>query len=224
MALIAGRMRLRVRTAGTVRRTISLRVLRDRPYLTIAGLNALLTVHMPLLSIGLPLWIADHSHAPRAIVAPLIAVNTVLAVAFQMRASRGSDTTGGAARCLRLAGFALAACCLILAVVPGLPRAEAVVVLVLAVVALTAGELFQSAGGWGLSYELAVEHQQGAYLSVFWLGVGAQQIAAPLFLGLILSTGPIGWVVLAVLLVAAGLAVPRVTRWAVAVRARVHVS
>lgn len=222
LAVIAVRLPLEGRSpVPRVKRLESLRILSsDRPYLALAWLNALLTLHMPLLSIGLPLWIAGHSHAPRAIVAPLLAVNTVLAVALQVRASRGAETATGAARRLRHAGYALAACCLLLAVLPPLPTGWAIALLVLAMVALTGGELFQSAGGWGLSYSLARPGQEGAYLSLFWLGVTAQQIVAPALVAGVVLLGPAAWGVVAGVMVAAGLACAPVTRWAVAARGR----
>jgi hypothetical protein len=200
---------------ASVRRRVSFQVLADRPFLALAGLNALLTLHMPLLSVGIPVWIAEHSHAPRAVIAPLLAVNTVLVVALQVRASHGSGTSAGAARRLRQAGLALAVCCLLLAVLPHLSEVPAIALLVAAMVALTGGELFQSAGGWGLSYALARPGQEGAYLSMFWLGVAVQQIAAPVLLATVVQVGAVGWIALAAIVTAAGLAAPLAARRAV---------
>ena len=220
VAVIAGRLSLRGATGNPLRRTVSLRALTDWPYLTLAALNGVITLHMPLLGIAIPLVVAQHYEVPKTIAAPLFALNTVLAVAFQVRASRGSEHAGGAAKRLTQAGYALVVCCGLLAVVPGLPLVAAVVVLVAAIVALTVGELFQSAGGWGLSYELARDGQQGAYLSVFWLGLSVQSIAAPVLISVVLAAGVFGWVALSAVLAVAGLLVPPVTRWAQAVRAR----
>ena len=215
LPLLSGAVRLR--------RSISLRVLRDRPYLQLAALNAILTMHMTLLSVGVPLWIAEHTHAPTVIVAPLLIVNTVLAVAFQVRASRGSDTEAGAAASLRLGGLCLAICCLLLALASPAPAAAAVALLVLSMVALTGGELLQSAGGWGLSYQLARDGEQTAYLSVFWLGVSIQQIMAPLVVAAVLVAGAGAWIALGALLAFAGLAVPLSARRVTAARAHEQV-
>lgn len=89
-------------------------------------------------------------------------------------------------------------------------------------VALTGGELFQSAGGWGGSYLLAVPGQEGVYLSVFWLGVAVQQIAAPVLVSLVVTAGSTGWVVLAALFAVCGLAAPPIGRWAQAQAAARH--
>jgi hypothetical protein len=212
LAAIASRLALLHLTAG-VRRKMSLRVLKDGPYLAVAMLNAVLTMHMTLLSVAIPLWVVRHSHAPRAIVAPLLIMNTVLAVGFQVRASRGADTAKAASARLRTGGLAMAACCLLLSLVPPLPSGVAIAFLALSMVALTAGELFQSAGGWGLSYQLAREGEQAAYLSVFWLGVSIQQIAAPLAVAAVLVAGASAWIALGMLLAVAGMAVPAATRW-----------
>jgi len=199
---------------GMVRRSISFEVLRDRPYLALAVLNAVLTLHMTLLSVGMPLWITEHSNAPVAVIAPLLAVNTILAITFQVRASRGSETTAGAVRALRIASVSLAACCVLLILVPPLPAVVAVGVLLVAMIALTSGELFQSAGGWALYFNLARDGQHGAYLSLFWLGVSIQQILAPIAVVGAISVGSVGWVALAGLFVLAGIAVPLTSRWA----------
>lgn len=219
LAAMASRLPLLAGAPG-LRRRLSPRVLKDVPYLMLATLNAVLTIHMTLLTVGLPLWIAEHTHAPRAIIAPLLIVNTVLAVALQVRASRGADTATGAAERLRVGGLALAACCLLLSLAPPLPAGPAVALLVVGMVALTGGELFQSAGGWGLSYELAREGEQAAYMSVFWLGVSIQQIVAPVLIAAVLVAGASAWVALGALLALAGLSVPAIARRALAARAR----
>jgi hypothetical protein len=218
-AMAAGLPVLAEAAGARLRRPLSFGVLRDRPYLVIAVLNAVLTIHMTLLSLGVPVWIAEHSHAPRAVIAPLLIVNTVLAVLFQVRASRGADTIAGAAARLRSSGLALAACCAMLAVVPPLPAAAAVAILAVGMVALTTGELFQSAGGWGLSYELARDGEQAAYLSVFWLGFGLQQAIAPIVVAAVVVTGASGWLALGAFLAVIGLAVPRSAQRAAAPRA-----
>ncbi|HEV2376579.1 MAG TPA: MFS transporter [Streptosporangiaceae bacterium] len=215
LAVIAVTLPLAAATGSArARREISLKVLADRPFLVLTGINAILTLHMPLLSVGIPLWIAEHSHAPRAIVGPLLVVNTILCITLQVRASRGSDSPPGAARRLRQAGLALAVCCLLLALLPRLGMVPAIALLVAAMVALTGGELWQSAGGWGLSYALARPGQEGAYLSMFSLGAAVQQIAAPVLVATVVQVGTVGWVGLAALVAVTGLIAPLTATWA----------
>ncbi|WP_328663837.1 MFS transporter [Streptomyces sp. NBC_00328] len=214
LATLAARLPVLSAPAKSLRRRFSVRVLRDGSFLSFTGINAVLTMHMTLLSIGIPLWIVGHTAVSSALISPLVAVNTVLAVALQVRASRNTDTITGAARALVRAGICLAVCCLLLVAAPKLPVVLAVGVLVLAMVALTGGELFQSAGGWGGSYLLAVPGEEGVYLSVFWLGVAVQQIAAPVLVSVVVTSGTTGWAVLAALFAVCGLAAPLIGRWA----------
>jgi hypothetical protein len=214
LATLASRLPVLSAPAKSLRRRFSVSVLRDGSFLSFTGINAVLTMHMTLLSIGIPLWIVGHTAVSSALISPLVAVNTVLAVALQVRASRDTDTIAGAARALVRAGICLAVCCLLLVAAPKLPVVLAVGVLLLAMVALTGGELFQSAGGWGGSYLLAVPGEEGVYLSVFWLGVAVQQIAAPVLVSVVVTSGTTGWAVLAALFAVCGLAAPLIGRWA----------
>lgn len=213
-AALASRLPLLNAPGKSLRKRFSAKVLKDGSFLAFTGINAVLTMHMTLLSIGIPLWIVGHTKVSPAVIAPLVAVNTVLAVILQMRASRGTETIAGASRALLWAGASLAVCCLLLIAAPKLPVILAVGVLLLAMIALTGGELWQSAGGWGGSYLLAVPGQEGVYLSVFWLGVAIQQIAAPLLISLVVTVGATGWVVLAALFAVSGVAAPAIGRWA----------
>jgi hypothetical protein len=65
-------------------------VLRDRPYLAISALNGLLMTYGAVLTVGLPLWIVRRTHAPAWTVAGAFLLNTALAVALQVPASRGA--------------------------------------------------------------------------------------------------------------------------------------
>ncbi|MES5821051.1 MFS transporter [Streptomyces sp. RG80] len=214
LATLASRLPVLSAPAKSLRRRFSVSVLRDGSFLSFTGINAVLTMHMTLLSIGIPLWIVGHTEVSSAVIAPLVAVNTVLAVALQVWASRDTETIAGASRALVRAGVSLALCCVLVTAAPKLPVVLAVGVLLLAMIALTGGELYQSAGGWGGSYLLAAPGQEGVYLSVFWLGVAIQQIAAPLLVSLVVTTGTVGWTVLAALFALCGFAAPVIGRWA----------
>ncbi|HEV2373473.1 MAG TPA: MFS transporter [Streptosporangiaceae bacterium] len=190
------------------------RIASDRAFLTLTGLNGVLAIHMTVLSIGLPLWVTFHTHAPPVVVAPLLAVNTVLTVALQVRLSKGSDSPSGAARAARNAGLALCCSALLMAFSAKPGAIVAVIVLVVAVTAHTLGELWQSAGGWGLSYALAPAESRASYLAFFSLGVTAQGIVGPAVVTAgVIAVGTTGWVVLAVVLLLTGLTLPMVRPW-----------
>ncbi len=186
--------------------------LRNVRFLAVAGVNAVMVLHMSLLSVGIPLWATLHTAAPLWVVGPILLINTVLAVTLQVRVSRGVETVSGGSRALMTAGVFLAACCLLLSVAGAVGAVGAVAVVVLATVALTAGELYQSAAGWSLSYGLAPQERQGEYIAVFGLGVGGQYTVGPALLTVgVIAAGPAGWIALAVVfLVAAGLVRPAV--------------
>lgn len=188
--------------------------LRDRPYLALTLLDAALMTHVTLLSVAVPLWVTGHTAAPTAVVPILILTNTALAVALQVRfASQGESSRAGRTA-LQRAGLCLAACCLLLAPTGATSPAGTVVLLVLAVVALTAGELWEAAGSWSLSYRFARTDRESEYLSVFSLGSTAQYVVAPVVLtSLVLDAHAVGWIALAGAFVAVALTVRPVVAW-----------
>jgi MFS family permease len=187
--------------------------LRDRGYVAVTALNGVLSFQFIVLTLALPLWLADHTGAPRWLVSPLLLCNTLLVVTLQVRASRGSETVRGAALAMRRAGWALAASCVLYAVAGGRGALAAGLLLAAAVVVHTAGELWQAAGGFGLSYELAADHAQGQYQGVFALGMNGARAFAPVILTtLCLGAGAPGWLALGIVFAAAGVATPPVAR------------
>ncbi|HET9059453.1 MAG TPA: MFS transporter [Acidimicrobiales bacterium] len=209
----------------SARRRVALRAsgpLTDAPFAMLSLTNAVLLVHMTLLSIGIPLWVTEHTKSPRAVVGALFVINTVGAALFQVRASRGAGTPEGAARLLRKAGTALGVECLLLAWAPSLGALLATAVLVAAIVAHTGGELFQSAGGWELSFSLARKGQEARYISTFNLGMSAQQVLGPLLITFVAANGAVAWGVVATAVVLAGLCAVPLARWASTGRLVLH--
>jgi MFS family permease len=186
-------------------------LLRDWSFLALGLLNGVLALHITILEVAMPLWVIQHTRAQTWTVPFLLAVNTVLAVAFQVPASRGADTVGGAVAVLRRAAVVAAAACALF--VPSAWVAGAALLLpllVAAVAVLTGAELLQSAGGWGLSFGLAPAGAQGSYLGAFSLGYTVQDLLGPLLVvALVIGGGWWGWLVLAALFLAAGLLLAR---------------
>jgi MFS family permease len=186
------------RSAPQGLRGMRLTALRDRAYLRISALNGLLSLHISILGVAVPLWAVYHTSAPRAIVGPLLIVNTVLAVALQARVARDTHTVGAGITAMRRAGLALISCCLLFALASMWDTGGAVAGLVGAVALMTAGELFQSAGGWSLSYGLAPQHARAEYLATFSLGASAQYIVGPAIVTVgVIEHGTLGWLGLA---------------------------
>ncbi|MET7796318.1 MFS transporter [Streptomyces decoyicus] len=186
---------------------------RDVRFLLLSVTNGILYAHMPILSVAFPLWVITRTDAPRALVGVALTINTVMAVMLQIRLSKGGDDLGRAGRKQRLAGLALAAFCVLVAFTRSVDGLTATFLLLLAAVALTLGELWQSAGGWGISYGLAPEAQRTYYLSVYQLGATGCTVAGPAVLVMaVVDVGPAGWAGLAALLALTGLVTPALTR------------
>jgi Major Facilitator Superfamily len=182
----------------------------DRVTVSAAAVNGCLSLHMTLLGVGIPLWLVRHTRAPHFLIAILVATNTVLAVLLQVRFTRGADSRPGAAKALRRAGLSLALCCLLLAAAPSGTSAQAAVLLLAAGVALTGAELWQSAGGWGLSFSLAPEGRRNEILALFGMGVSLQQVVVPpLVTVVVFRAGLAGWAALAGAVAACGLVAGR---------------
>jgi hypothetical protein len=205
------------RVTSTTKRALP--VLRDLPYLSLGLLNGVLSIHHCVLLIGLPLWLSEHTQVPRVVLSWLFLLNTAMAVLLQVRASRGSDTVRGAARALGTSAIATGAACLLFAPAAHVPALVATCLLVSGTVALTLGELLQSAGCWGLSFGLTKGGAHGSYQGGFSMGDALRDAVGPiLVVSLAISNGVVGWLVLCGMFVIAGALVSPATRWASAHR------
>jgi MFS family permease len=194
------------RASGSVFSAI--RGFRDWRYVALSTLNGTLCLHVTILSVGIPLWTVTATEAPTAVVPILVFVNTVMAVVLQVPFSRGADDAKGASRALRRGGLALAACSVAFAYAHGTSAAVALAVLLIGLVLLTFGELWQSVGGWQLSYLFAPEGRKTTYLSVFNLGSTSEGIIGPSLITIVvIGTGRVGWLGLAVFFLLASLLV-----------------
>ncbi|MFD7919949.1 MFS transporter [Streptomyces sp. NPDC059740] len=188
-------------------------VLRDRPFVALTLLNAALGMNLGLFTVALPLYIAAHTDVPVALYSVLVLVNTVSATLFQVRVSRGTDTVRGAARAQLRAGVMLAGCCVLFALADGRTLWLAGAFLVAGCAVHVTGELYQAAGSWGLSFELAPEHAVGQYQGLFGVGRDLGQVLTPLVAtGAMVGWGWGGCLALGAMFLVAGLAVPPVAR------------
>lgn len=185
---------------------------RDLRFMGLAVCCGLLYLSASLLDVALPLQIGGHTAAPTWVFAPLLLLNTGLAITLQVRASRGSETVSGAARANRQAGAALLGACLLLPLAAVPDAAVTVVVLVLATMLLTAGELLSSAGSWGLSYELAPTARQAEWLGAFGVLSQLAQVPGPALAALTVEQGLPAWVLLGVAFLLVGLICPVLAR------------
>ena len=196
-----------------------LRVIGDRPYVSLAGLMGVLALCWAMLSSGLPLWVALHTHAPRAISAVVVLISCLGIAALQVRVSRRIPDPRRAARAAGLSGAALALSCLLIAATSGLGPWPAVALILVAAGLHVTGELLFVAASWGLSVPLMPEDAPSEYQGAFATGEAVALMAAPaLMTTLVAGWGTPGWLVLALIFLLPATATAPVTRWALRTR------
>jgi len=194
---------------------------RDPHYLALAAICGVLTLCWAMMSTALPIWVADHTEAPRALSGVLVVISSVAIAALQVRATRTASTPQRAARVAVLSATALAASCVLFALASGPAAATAAVVLLAGGVAHVAGELLFVAASWGLSVPLMPDGRAGEYQGVFATGEAAALAVAPLLMTVVVvGWGQAGWLALGALFVVATLPAPAITRGALRARSR----
>ncbi|MFD0416581.1 MFS transporter [Streptomyces sp. NPDC127108] len=193
-----------------------LAVLRDRPYALVTLLNTVLLMRMPLLSLGIPLWLTERTDAPAWLVSALFVLNTLGVMAFQVPAARSVSGIPTAVRAVRRSGVLMLAACAVFALsaAAGGPWTAASV-LVAASVVLLAAEMLQSAGSWQLGFDLAPTGRVGEYQGFFGTGVTVARTLGPLILTtLLVEWGAPGWLLLGGVILVASYAMGPAVRWA----------
>ncbi|WP_132190501.1 MULTISPECIES: MFS transporter [Kribbella] len=203
---VAG-LAVRMDASGSAEASRGRSPLRDRTYVASTVLNAVLAIHFGLTTVGIPLWVADHTDAPTIVVSALLLVNTAYVALFQVRASRGTQNLRTAGRSVRRAGLLLLIACLLFAVAGHLGAAAAVAVLFLAALASSAAETQGEAGGWGMAFELADPTRAGAYQGLSQTGNALALMLAPAVVTTTaIDHGTPGWIALGTLFAATGTA------------------
>lgn len=203
------------RVAGEKGRGDALGVLRDRPYALVTLLNTVLLLRMPLLSLGIPLWISERTEAPTWLVSALFVLNTGAVMLFQVRMARGVRGPVSATRAVRRSGLVMLASCAVFALSAGVSPWVAVGVLTAGAALQVVAEMQQSAGSWQLSFDLAPADRVGEYQGFFGTGVTVARTAGPLVLtSLLVGWGTPGWLLLGGLMLAASYAMGPAVRWA----------
>jgi MFS family permease len=188
--------------------------LKDRPFLAYTVLSGAMYMQYFVLALLLPVWVVYHTHAPRWSVSAFVIINTIMVVLFQVRVGKTVQTIrqGGAA--FRRAGVIFLVSCSAIGLATGLPVWAALLLLAGAVIVHTYGELWQSSGMFALDFGLAPEHAQGQYQGLVGMANGAGQALSPFVLiGLVLTGGRLGFVLLGAWFALLGLAAPAVARW-----------
>ncbi|WP_409472947.1 hypothetical protein [Streptomyces sp. HC307] len=183
--------------------------------MVVTVLDAVLSFQGHVLVFALPLWIVGHSKAPQWLIGACAVVNTLMVVAFQVRASRGVVDNASAGRVAVRSGVAFLLGMAAIAAAAGMPGWLAAVLIGAGVVVHTIGELWHTAASLELSFGLAPAQAQGQYSGLHATGTGLVSSLAPSVLALFcLTWGVPGWLALGGVFVLAGLAMPYAVRWA----------
>jgi MFS family permease len=188
--------------------------LADRPFVVYTAVAGFMFMEYLVTVLLLPLWVVDHTRAPRWSVSLFLLINTLLVVLFQVRVGSRVKTIRQGGTALRRAGAIFLLSCSAMGFAAGLPGWAALLLLAAAVALHTCGELWHSSATFALDFGLPPEHAQGQYQGLVGIGTGAGQAAAPvLLIGLCLSLGLAGWVGLGASFALVGLTAPALAAW-----------
>ena len=189
-------------------------VLRDHPFAALGGILGLFWLHGNIFNQLIPLWAITMTDAPKPVLGALFALNTVMAVTLQVRATRGATSMPGSVRLLRRAMFATALACPVVALSGMTHGWVTVAVLALAVALTTTTELWGSAAQWFFQAEIPPADQRGVYNGAVRSLNGVTQMVGPASLTfLAVRTGGWGWWLIAGLFTAGALTVRPVIDW-----------
>jgi hypothetical protein len=159
--------------------------------------NGVLIMHMELLEVGMPLWVMNHTQAPAWTTSALLFTNVLVAIGFQMRVCRTVTDVTSAARAMRRGGYCLLSASAVFALTGTLNPLLCAIALFGAVALLTLTELLQSAGSWGLSYDLADTARLGEYQGAWSVGTQLVRSCGPFLVTRALSAlDTTGWLVI----------------------------
>ena len=191
-----------------------LAALKDKAFVSYTALSGAMYMQYFVLIVLLPVWVVYHTSAPRWTVSAFVIVNTVIVVLFQVRVGKTVQNIRQGGVAFRRAGVLFLVSCSAIGLATGIPSWAAVLLLASAVALHTFGELWHASGTYALDFGLAPPHAQGQYQGLMGMGTGTGQALAPILLiGLVLSLGRLGFVLLGVCFALLGLTGPAVARW-----------
>ncbi|MFD3546540.1 MFS transporter [Streptomyces sp. NPDC058655] len=194
-------------------------VFADRPFLAFTALYGAMGLQYPVVSLLLPIWISEHTEAPRWTVAALFAVNSLFCVLMQTRIGSRIETPHDGGRAFRTAGLLFLVSCPMMALAAYTPVWAAAGLVLAAIFVHSLGEVWESSAGFALGFGLAPDHAQGQYQGVLGLGFSAGQALAPAILTtVVLGLGTTGWLLLASFFAALGAVGPSLARWGMRTR------
>ncbi|TDP97956.1 MFS transporter [Labedaea rhizosphaerae] len=182
---------------------------RSRQYAVVGLLLGCLFTCTSVLTIGLPLLVLSHFAEHRWLIGFCLALHTAIAIVLQIRLSRGTSDIRGACRAGVIGGSVLAVACLLFyaGARTSTQLTVGVGLLLLAVAALSIGELLVSAATWGLSVSLRKHDLTAHNQSVWSMYISLPQLLGPFVVVWALHQfGDAGWPALGALILLAALA------------------
>lgn len=186
-------------------------VARDRRFLMLTLLNAVILLYSSVLTVALPLWIAAEAHSLLWLISVAAAINTGAVLVLQVPVARGITGVATAARAGRrgatLIGFGIALFPVAGAVPGNLLKALVIVAQALLV---AVGEVLYAAGSWELVYRLSPPESLAEYQGLFNLGLDVSLLVAPALFGWLASAKhTAGWLAVAAAFIACALLLRR---------------
>ncbi|MEU9210509.1 MFS transporter [Streptomyces sp. NPDC048415] len=190
--------------------------LRDLPYLALTAASSVASLQYFVLVTGLPVWIVLHTAVPRWVAAVVLFFEAAIVAATQVPATRSIDGPRSAARLLALSGPLFLVSWILIAMASGPAAWLAITLLLVGVVVHSLAEVWQAGGAFELSFALARPEAHGQYQGVFGLGYGLTEAVAPIVvIAMCVNWGKPGWIILGVIVAAAGFVCALVERiWA----------
>ncbi|MFF0431224.1 MFS transporter [Streptomyces sp. NPDC004327] len=200
-------------------------VFADRPFLAFTAYYGAMGLQYPVVSLLLPIWISQHTEAPRWTVAALFAVNSAFCVLMQTRIGSRVETPYDGGRAFRAAGLLFLVSCPLMALAAYAPVWAAAGLVLAAIFVHSLGEVWESSACFAVGFALAPQHAMGQYQGVLGLGFNAGQALAPAILTtVVLGLGTAGWLLLALFFAALGAAGPALARWGMRTRPQPEVA
>lgn len=182
-------------------------VLRDRPFLLLAAANVIFALCSTLLTIGVPVYVAEALHAPFWVIGALIALSTVLIATLQTVVVRLLEPYRRT-RALMFTGLLWGSWCALLALSLVLPQALLLPSLFAATCIYALAELIHDPTSNALVAEIGPDALRGRYLAIFQLSWSIANILAPALFTLLFTIQPmLPWLVTAGLILCASLTI-----------------
>jgi hypothetical protein len=196
-----------------------LEALRDLPFVAVIVATSLLSTDSIVLMLAVPIWIVTYTSAPAIVVSAVMLTKMAMTALLAVRFSRNADTAARAAATLRRGGLVLGLALVLVSSTAHLDTAVTVLLLLLATVVHTLGDLLCGNASAGLSYALSKQHLIGQYQGVTTLGFGVAAVVGPVCLTTILLNGSrSGWWLMGLFFAGVGTAMPALTAWASSTR------